>query len=190
MIRRPPRSTLFPYTTLFRSLGRSLRVPGHLREHVARLDDVVLLLRRGITREKDVDVHFAREVFGFFDVQAARIFLNEQRERAACFRQFSLLPQFRRRLKLRQAHIHGRPGSNLPALFFAYFDLRLKENVVAEKASSAKNDYRQQESEEPFHECNLCALSFRAKRSVVEKSRRNTLGFTTGFLDFARNDRV
>src|SRR5438874_10054684 len=26
MIRRPPRSTLFPYTTLFRSSGRSLRV--------------------------------------------------------------------------------------------------------------------------------------------------------------------
>src|SRR2546430_9752392 len=25
MIRRPPRSTLFPYTTLFRSLGRVLR---------------------------------------------------------------------------------------------------------------------------------------------------------------------
>src|SRR3954462_16040376 len=28
MIRRPPRSTLFPYTTLFRSGGR---VPGHAR---------------------------------------------------------------------------------------------------------------------------------------------------------------
>src|SRR3989449_4283875 len=27
MIRRPPRSTLFPYTTLFRSLGRLFRVP-------------------------------------------------------------------------------------------------------------------------------------------------------------------
>src|SRR5256885_2903025 len=27
MIRRPPRSTLFPYTTLFRSLGRSARAP-------------------------------------------------------------------------------------------------------------------------------------------------------------------
>src|SRR3712207_8446732 len=26
MIRRPPRSTLFPYTTLFRSLGRDLEV--------------------------------------------------------------------------------------------------------------------------------------------------------------------
>src|SRR3712207_8883672 len=28
MIRRPPRSTLFPYTTLFRSRDESLRVPG------------------------------------------------------------------------------------------------------------------------------------------------------------------
>src|SRR5256885_6850561 len=27
MIRRPPRSTLFPYTTLFRSLGESLSLP-------------------------------------------------------------------------------------------------------------------------------------------------------------------
>src|SRR2546422_8501199 len=33
MIRRPPRSTLFPYTTLFRSLARGFRSqprPGHL----------------------------------------------------------------------------------------------------------------------------------------------------------------
>src|SRR2546422_8093044 len=28
MIRRPPRSTLFPYTTLFRSLRQSSRLPG------------------------------------------------------------------------------------------------------------------------------------------------------------------
>src|SRR3989442_11009960 len=28
MIRRPPRSTLFPYTTLFRSLDRSKNTPG------------------------------------------------------------------------------------------------------------------------------------------------------------------
>src|SRR2546427_8635861 len=28
MIRRPPRSTLFPYTTLFRSLAGGLRLPG------------------------------------------------------------------------------------------------------------------------------------------------------------------
>src|SRR5258708_22041471 len=30
MIRRPPRSTLFPYTTLFRSLNRDLANQGHL----------------------------------------------------------------------------------------------------------------------------------------------------------------
>src|SRR3712207_7624820 len=30
MIRRPPRSTLFPYTTLFRSLGEAGDVAGHL----------------------------------------------------------------------------------------------------------------------------------------------------------------
>src|SRR3712207_7634223 len=29
MIRRPPRSTLFPYTTLFRSLAVTCRVGGH-----------------------------------------------------------------------------------------------------------------------------------------------------------------
>src|SRR3712207_8910117 len=28
MIRRPPRSTLFPYTTLFRSYSKAARIPG------------------------------------------------------------------------------------------------------------------------------------------------------------------
>src|SRR3712207_9128931 len=32
MIRRPPRSTLFPYTTLFRSLGQVARCPWSLGE--------------------------------------------------------------------------------------------------------------------------------------------------------------
>src|SRR2546422_10926776 len=31
MIRRPPRSTLFPYTTLFRSLEEALRSPGEVQ---------------------------------------------------------------------------------------------------------------------------------------------------------------
>src|SRR2546429_2885400 len=35
MIRRPPRSTLFPYTTLFRSPDILIRNVSHLREHVA-----------------------------------------------------------------------------------------------------------------------------------------------------------
>src|SRR3712207_8640775 len=53
MIRRPPRSTLFPYTTLFRSRRRRVRVAISLSRHVgvevllpavhvlARVDDVV-----------------------------------------------------------------------------------------------------------------------------------------------------
>src|SRR3712207_9151330 len=68
MIRRPPRSTLFPYTTLFRSLrqegllrGRDLRqrVPaGDHRSHLAAFDvidqvfeDLVLLERAAEERE-------------------------------------------------------------------------------------------------------------------------------------------
>src|SRR2546430_7883727 len=37
MIRRPPRSTLFPYTTLFRSLGLADVVRFHVGEAVATL---------------------------------------------------------------------------------------------------------------------------------------------------------
>src|SRR2546422_2538080 len=33
MIRRPPRSTLFPYTTLFRSHDRGRKIPQHVPEH-------------------------------------------------------------------------------------------------------------------------------------------------------------
>src|SRR2546425_5665376 len=43
MIRRPPRSTLFPYTTLFRSIPADFpfaRVPGLSREVVQRLTQV------------------------------------------------------------------------------------------------------------------------------------------------------
>src|SRR5690348_18019003 len=34
MIRRPPRSTLFPYTTLFRSNGKVARLPQTIRDQV------------------------------------------------------------------------------------------------------------------------------------------------------------
>src|SRR2546422_4291263 len=40
MIRRPPRSTLFPYTTLFRSLGASSPLPGvRARRLLRRLEE-------------------------------------------------------------------------------------------------------------------------------------------------------
>src|SRR3712207_8031230 len=44
MIRRPPRSTLFPYTTLFRSPGSTFKVVSTLA-----------LLRRGLTPGETVD---------------------------------------------------------------------------------------------------------------------------------------
>src|SRR3712207_8326971 len=53
MIRRPPRSTLFPYTTLFRSLRRQRqRLGGHLRERrPGRLRGASPLARRGGDRK-------------------------------------------------------------------------------------------------------------------------------------------
>src|SRR5260370_26207752 len=45
MIRRPPRSTLFPYTTLFRSLGRRRHHLHGVEPRVEQLDHVRLELR-------------------------------------------------------------------------------------------------------------------------------------------------
>src|SRR3712207_6848019 len=39
MIRRPPRSTLFPYTTLFRSGGRGKSIMDQLRRSIRRIDE-------------------------------------------------------------------------------------------------------------------------------------------------------
>src|SRR2546426_2829646 len=43
MIRRPPRSTLFPYTTLFRSRGKRTRIP--LQIFKDRLTNLLFLTR-------------------------------------------------------------------------------------------------------------------------------------------------
>src|SRR3712207_7793383 len=54
MIRRPPRSTLFPYTTLFRSqLGHARRPRGPLRQH--RQDHVLEVAQAGVTLELGVE---------------------------------------------------------------------------------------------------------------------------------------
>src|SRR3712207_7419597 len=45
MIRRPPRSTLFPYTTLFRSLTGELALGALETDHLHLLEDDVLDLR-------------------------------------------------------------------------------------------------------------------------------------------------
>src|SRR2546422_6954457 len=58
MIRRPPRSTLFPYTTLFRSLlaraGAHVDVHFLSAAHVGRVDGHVALLR--IRRRESIEL--------------------------------------------------------------------------------------------------------------------------------------
>src|SRR5258708_9419937 len=47
MIRRPPRSTLFPYTTLFRSRTLMYEFVSEAKEHLADIgDDLLALLQR------------------------------------------------------------------------------------------------------------------------------------------------
>src|SRR3712207_7596787 len=55
MIRRPPRSTLFPYTTLFRSPVRGAP-RGVVREHVLRAGDERVVARRPVGRRAELDV--------------------------------------------------------------------------------------------------------------------------------------
>src|SRR5258707_2218084 len=66
MIRRPPRSTLFPYTTLFRSeVVRRVR-DGRLRTNignVATLDDAVAALDRKSTRLNSSHANISYAVF-------------------------------------------------------------------------------------------------------------------------------
>src|SRR5437868_13103295 len=62
MLRRPPRSTLFPYTTLFRSARH--HAAGELVDdhHLAVLDDVVLVDRKS-TRLNSSHVSISYAVF-------------------------------------------------------------------------------------------------------------------------------
>src|SRR2546430_6528821 len=55
MIRRPPRSTLFPYTTLFRSNRQSHRQAGGRRRHRGGRGRRAAALRLGVpVRERDL----------------------------------------------------------------------------------------------------------------------------------------
>src|SRR3712207_6903736 len=67
MIRRPPRSTLFPYTTLFRSLkpGHGLRIGYYAQEHeTLDLDRTLLEVMRSAAPEStDTEL---RRILGAF----------------------------------------------------------------------------------------------------------------------------
>src|SRR5690349_22033210 len=61
MIRRPPRSTLFPYTTLFRSAGLQARAPRG-REAVVVGGDLVELLDRLRSEEHTSELQSRRDL--------------------------------------------------------------------------------------------------------------------------------
>src|SRR5258708_13256537 len=73
MIRRPPRSTLFPYTTLFRSHGASdlRQLGGRRREHLVHVE---------LTRRKPLREGIARQRFQHMavrcDAVAPKIFAH------------------------------------------------------------------------------------------------------------------
>src|SRR2546430_15766502 len=69
MIRRPPRSTLFPYTTLFRSVGRAARVDDRERAVLPERDQ---RRQRRVEGEEAVEVERAVLLAGLRGLQRDR----------------------------------------------------------------------------------------------------------------------
>src|SRR2546421_5157170 len=55
MIRRPPRSTLFPYTTLFRSVARSRQGPTERHLYAIRIAIIRIVDLRWVAPERSLD---------------------------------------------------------------------------------------------------------------------------------------
>src|SRR5690242_20983344 len=60
MIRRPPRSTLFPYTTLFRSLAIALGGRRDTLAGLAGLGDLVLTATGALSRNRSVGMEIGK----------------------------------------------------------------------------------------------------------------------------------
>src|SRR5256885_11790940 len=74
MIRRPPRSTLFPYTTLFRSVPVKARnhMPVQVRHHVAQRRQVDLGRSKALTQDALDNDHGIHAVLAVGGVQVDR----------------------------------------------------------------------------------------------------------------------
>src|SRR2546422_8257835 len=71
MIRRPPRSTLFPYTTLFRSEGKGLALHHHLDR--PRLPDDARQPLRAPGARQHAQVHFGEADLAGVDRKSTRL---------------------------------------------------------------------------------------------------------------------
>src|SRR3712207_2544078 len=109
MIRRPPRSTLFPYTTLFRSLvevhldgvARVAALQVRLQDLLDELGLLVLLQSlRKKARVDDLDAVLAQEAVDLLDLVGGKIHLLEQLENLARLKGAGLLTGFEKLLYL------------------------------------------------------------------------------------------
>jgi len=66
-------------------LRRRLELPRNLRQYVTGFHDVFGLLRRGITRQQNINVHFPEQIPRFVKMLSGGIFLDERDERIASF---------------------------------------------------------------------------------------------------------
>jgi hypothetical protein len=73
-----------------------------------------------------------------------RIFLNKSHKRITCFIEFSILAQFDRRLKIRQADVHRRWRSDFATLLLLHFDFFFDEGVVTKPRGATEDRQRQQ----------------------------------------------
>src|SRR2546427_4725215 len=62
MIRRPPRSTLFPYTTLFRSEHKAVLAAAHAVQHLGGEEVLLGVSASGVVEEEALDEALARGV--------------------------------------------------------------------------------------------------------------------------------
>src|SRR2546425_1634853 len=83
MIRRPPRSTLFPYTTLFRSpiLGRLGLTPEALDEFAARVRQNVPLKRFGDPHERSEEHTSELQSLAYL---VCRLLLEKKKKNTSC----------------------------------------------------------------------------------------------------------
>src|SRR5256885_3127541 len=107
MIRRPPRSTLFPYTTLFRSPAR---------HYLLALDVVADMVRNPLLRETDVESErnvIVEEIRMYRDQAQDRVHTRSEEHTSELQSPCNLVCRLLLEKKKRRIHHHGAITKNL-----------------------------------------------------------------------------
>src|ERR1035441_9097049 len=159
MIRRPPRSTLFPYTTLFRSMGKHLATANSLRllSHRLHLDQTIVEKRRSSQIGEDIAV---RQLVGVLAVTSEFLPPNRQRHHDATSCPFSdSRAQFDAAAIVEDSHVAAlgdSPGAGVvgmdvePRLAFGGPQAGDVDETAVEKISRRRRDHRERQSARPL----------------------------------------